>query len=71
VTDLEFRLYCALKLIAKGYDTPSKLRRTCERKCGVSYEEALGFAYENIQAEAAAAIKGVRVPKDRLNGENS
>lgn len=63
MTPLELKLFCALKLIAKGYDSPDRIRRNCEKKYGLPYEEAIGYAYENIQSEAAAAIKGLRLPK--------
>ncbi|WP_186198018.1 hypothetical protein [Burkholderia gladioli] len=65
MTDLELRLYTALKLIAKAYQTPAQIRRTSEKKYGLQYEEALEYAYENIQQEARNAIKGVRVPKPK------
>lgn len=63
VTDLELRLYTSLKLIAKAYQTPAQIRRNSEKQFGLPYEEALEYAYENIQQEARNAIKGVRVPK--------
>lgn len=57
------RMYDTLKRISKGYMTPDQLRRQARRaetNYGFEYEEALEMAYENIQAEAAAAIKGLR-----------
>ncbi len=65
VTDLELRLYTALKVIAKAYQTPAQIRRTSEKKWGLPYCEALEYAYENIQQEARNAIKGVRIPKPK------
>lgn len=59
----EQRYFDALKRIARDYQTPEQLRRSCERDYGLNYEEALIYAYENIQSEAAAAIKGKRRPK--------
>lgn len=55
------KMYAALERIAKGYQTPDQLRRNSEKDWGVSYEESLEMAYENLQAEAKAAIKGVRI----------
>lgn len=60
-TPLEVKLHAALRRIAKSYQTPAQLRRNSEKEFGLDYEEALEYAYENIQAEAAAAIKGVRI----------
>lgn len=54
------RMRETLKRIAKNYQTPDYLRRMSERQYGLDYEEALEMAYENIQSEAAAVIKGVR-----------
>ena len=58
------RLYGALKTITR-YQTPNQLRRQSEKDYGLDYEEALGYAYENIQQTAKNAIKGVRRPKDK------
>ncbi|KVF22901.1 hypothetical protein WJ06_10100 [Burkholderia cepacia] len=52
-----------MKLIAKAYQTPAQIRRNSEKKYGLPYEEALEYAYENIQQEARNAIRGVRAPK--------
>lgn len=54
-------MYNALKRIAKGYQTPDQLRKNSEKQYGLGYEESLEMAYENLQAEAAQAIKGVRI----------
>lgn len=59
------RLYATLRVIAK-YQTPEQLRRRCEKMYGLDYEEALGYAYENIQQTAKDAIKGIRLPKEAL-----
>ena len=57
------RMYDALRRIPKGYLTPGQLRRRLlKRDYGLEYEEALELTYENLQAEAAAAIKGLRRP---------
>lgn len=58
----EQKLYDALKRIA-SYTDPEKLdERACE-KLGLSVEEALSMAYENVLAEARATIRGMRRPK--------
>ena len=57
------RLYDALHKIAKGYMTPDELRRKCTEEYGLEYHEVLEIAYENIQQDAAKAIKGMRRPK--------
>ena len=56
------RMFDALKKITREHMTPDQLRRAAERDYGLSYTEALEMAYENIQAEAKAAIKGMRRP---------
>ena len=56
------RLYDALRRIA-GYDSPEKLRRNSWRAYGLDDpSEAIEFAYENVLAEAKAAIRGMRRP---------
>jgi hypothetical protein len=55
------RMYTTLKRIATGYQTPDQLRRNSEKEYGLSYHESLEMAYENLQAEAKAAVKGVRI----------
>ena len=57
------RMYNTLKRIAKEYQTPEQLRRNSEKQYGLGYEESIGMSYENIQAEAASAIKGLRISK--------
>lgn len=57
------RMHRTLERIAKQYQTPAQLQRASEKKWGIEYCEALEMAYENIQTEAKAAIKGVRLPK--------
>jgi aspartokinase len=54
------RMLDALKTIATGYQTPDQLKRNCEKMYGLSYEETLEMAYENIQQLAKEASKGVR-----------
>jgi len=57
----EQRMYDALKRITK-YQTPTQLQRGAEKEYGLQYEEALEYAYENMQQEARLAIKGMRRP---------
>lgn len=54
--------YDALKEITL-YDTPEKLRRLAEKEYGLSYEEALEMAYDNIRQEAKFVINGQKRPK--------
>lgn len=62
------RMYAALKTIIR-YQTPDQLRRQSQRHYGLDYEEALGYAYENIQQTAKNAVKGVRLPKEDNDGK--
>ena len=57
--------YDVLNRIVRMYQTPAQLRRNAERQYGLTYEEALEMAYENIQAEASAAIRGRRRPSEK------
>lgn len=59
-TDLEKKLLRALRRIANDYRTSESILKTGE--AGLSGEETLEYAYDNIQAEAKAAIRGVRLP---------
>lgn len=63
MTTPEQRNYDALRLIARNYMGVDELRRKAEKLYGLSFEEALEMAYENILAVAAQAIKGQRRPK--------
>jgi len=62
-TPNERRYFDALKRITL-YDSLSRLRKNSEKHWGLEYHETLECAYENIQAEAAAAIRGRRRPKE-------
>lgn len=53
------RMRIALIKIAKAYQTPDQLRRNCGKQYGLGYEETLEMSYENLQAEAKAASKGI------------
>ena len=46
--------------IARGFQTTSQLRRNSMKDWGLSYDEALEMAYENIQEIAKRAVKGVK-----------
>jgi hypothetical protein len=63
-TTREQKLYDALKRITR-YDPPAKLRRRAERDYGLSAEEVIEMAYENVLAEAKAAIRGMKRPEVR------
>ncbi len=52
-----------LRRISKEYQTPERLARICQKEYGLDVSEALEMAYENIQQEAAQAIKGVKTIK--------
>ena len=54
------RMRAALTRIAKEYQTPDQLRRNADRDYGLDASEAIEMAYENIQSEARAAVRGVR-----------
>ena len=62
--DHEKMFFQALQTIAKGFQTPSQLKRIAEKSYGLSYEESLEMAYENIQQIAKNAIKGYRTKKE-------
>ena len=46
-----------LRQIARGFQTTSQLRRNSMKDWGLSYDEALEMAYENIQEIAKRAVK--------------
>ena len=53
------RMREALIRITK-YQTPDRMRKDSEKDWGVSFDEAIEMAYENIQQEAKFGVKGVR-----------
>jgi hypothetical protein len=59
-TDLEIKLLGALRLIA-AYDSPERMRRDAAKDGFMSFEEVIEMAYDNMQAQAKNAIRGVRV----------
>lgn len=60
-TDNERRYYDALKRITR-YEPVEVVRSTAGVRYGLSPEEALDSAYENIRADAMLAIKHRRRP---------
>ena len=59
--------YDALKRITM-YDPPERLRNRSERDYGLSGDEAIEMAYENVLNEARMAIKGRRRPQSPAQG---
>ena len=57
------RMRQALIKISKGYSSPAALRRDSDKEYGLDFEEALEMAYENIQSEAATAVRGIKEVK--------
>lgn len=55
--------FLALKRIA-AYMDPETLLRKGEAMYGLSGEEAVSMAYENMRDEARLAIRGKRMPKE-------
>ena len=58
-TDLERRMFHALRRIARQYRSAESLLKHGD--CGLEGAEALEMAYENIQSEARTALKGIRL----------
>ena len=56
------RMYDTLRRIARKYQRSERL--LAKGDFGLTGEETLEAAYDNIQSEAAAAIKGIRRPKE-------
>lgn len=63
-TPLERRLYNALRRI-KAYDSPERLRRHCDKDFGLTFDEAIEFAYDNVREEARQALMGVRERREK------
>lgn len=59
----EQRLFDVLRRISQ-YESPERLRRNADKDYGLSGEEAIEMAYENVIAEAKRAIHGQRRPKN-------
>lgn len=65
----EQRLYGALKRISV-YESAARLHKNAERDYGLSGNEAIECAYENVLQEAKAAIKGMRKPPAALKASS-
>lgn len=50
--------------ISKHYQTPKQLRRNSDKHYGLGYEESLEMTYENIQNDAAMAVRGIKEIKN-------
>lgn len=61
----EARYFDALKRIS-SYQSVAHLRKHSERDWGLSFEEALEMAYENVIDDARRAVKGRRRPQERM-----
>jgi hypothetical protein len=53
------QMHAALQRI-KAYQTPDRLRRNSRGEWGCDADEAIEMAYENVLAEAAIGLRGVR-----------
>jgi hypothetical protein len=58
----EQKLYDALKCIRDDFDSVERIKRTADKDFGVSPNEAVEMAYENLQFVAKRALKGMRRP---------
>lgn len=56
--------WIALRTIAKGYLPPDRLRAQSWKLYGLPGDEAIEYAYENVQQLASFAIKGTKKPKE-------
>lgn len=67
--DYEARFHASLRRIA-AYLSPEQLQRRAEKEYGLTYEESLEMAYENVLGEAKAALSGYRrkKPVDKAEG---
>lgn len=53
------RMLTALRTISKDYQTPDQIRKSSEKEYGLDFDEAIEYAYDNIQGTAKAACSGV------------
>jgi len=60
----EQRLYDALRMIARDFQTSSQLKKESETTWGLDASEALEYSYDNMQAIAKSAIKGMKRPTE-------
>lgn len=54
------KMRAALKRIAHDYESPEDIEKHAEKKWGLPVDEAMRYAYDNVKAEAANAVRGVR-----------
>lgn len=54
------RMRNALKRIASHYESVEDIERHAEKKWGLPPEEAIRYAYDNVQDEARSAVRGVQ-----------
>ena len=62
--ELRARAAEAVLHVIASYDSPEWLRKHCEKRYGLAYEEALEGAYENIIDEAKQALVASKSLKD-------
>lgn len=64
ITENQKRQFNLMRLtllkIARHYQTVEQLKIHSKREYGLDFEEALEMAYENLQNDAAHAVKGVQ-----------
>lgn len=57
-------MLCALRRISKDYQTSEEIYSDFDKNhYGLDLEEVLAMAYDNMQNEATAAIKGIKIVK--------
>jgi hypothetical protein len=59
----EQEYFDALRRIAREYRPPEWFEKNAEKTYGVSPDEALQMAYDNMQQTAASAIRGRKRPE--------
>ncbi len=56
------KMFDALKRITR-YHSPERLRKISEKEYGLTGDEAIEMAYENVLIEAKDVLRGMRRPK--------
>lgn len=64
ITEDYARMYIALRRIS-AYQSPERLRRSSEKEWGLSADEAIEAAYENVIQEAKDGLRGIYKPKPK------
>ena len=54
------RMRYVLKKIATEYESVARLRRNSEKEWGLYFDEAIEYAYDNIQRDARNAVRGIK-----------